>query len=193
MNTLELTAAAASCLPAPAPLCPSVCLPQEFDPTCIRDFLQLLTPARTRITWASRTHEQTQTQASPAAAAAAPSDAPPSFVLPPPQLTCEPIYGTQYEVTPLPAPWLQASFFLLQRGLCVDLTSSALVALVPGICCSIVSAPRSCPLEKNSVGSRLPDVASFPDVGAFCSSLLSACHCRPGPMVCPSLGCTCLR
>jgi hypothetical protein len=38
------------------------------------------------------------------------------FALPPPQLTCEPIYGTQYEVTPLPAPWLQASVVLFAKG-----------------------------------------------------------------------------
>jgi len=69
---------------------------QEFDPECIREFLDLLTPARARITWASRVHEQQDT---PATA---------STPLPPPQLCGEPIYGTQYDVQPLPQAWLEA-------------------------------------------------------------------------------------
>jgi insulysin len=71
---------------------------QEFDPACISDFLELLTPTRARITWASRAHEQQQQQ----------QQGPDASVLPPPKLTCEPIYGTQYDLQPLPEPWLAA-------------------------------------------------------------------------------------
>lgn len=74
------------------------CVLQEFDPACIRDFLEQLTPSRARITWASRVHEQQQQQL----------PATNGFSLPPPQLTCEAIYGTQYDVQPLPEPWLAA-------------------------------------------------------------------------------------
>jgi hypothetical protein len=76
---------------------------QEFDPDCIRDFLNQLTPARARITHASRVHEQQQQQQQQQA----PEGANPSC-LPAPALTSEPIYGTQYDVQPLPRAWLEA-------------------------------------------------------------------------------------
>jgi hypothetical protein len=73
---------------------------QEFDPDCIRDFLNQLTPARARITHASRVHEQQQT---PDGASSLDP-----YCLPAPALTSEPIYGTQYDVQPLPRAWLDA-------------------------------------------------------------------------------------
>lgn len=65
---------------------------QEFDSDCIREFLDHLTPARARVTHATRLHEQQQRQEGSAASA---FDA---CGLPAPQLTSEPIYGTQYDV-----------------------------------------------------------------------------------------------
>jgi secreted Zn-dependent insulinase-like peptidase len=79
-------------------------LPQEFDPDCVREFLQQLTPSRARVTWASRLHEQQQQQQQQQQQESCNG----AFSLPPPQLCAEPIYGTQYDVQPLPGPWLES-------------------------------------------------------------------------------------
>lgn len=81
--------------------CNTAAVLQEFDQDCIRSFLDQLNPSRARVTWASRVHEQQQQQDE---ASGAPTD--PLGALPPPQLCAEPIYGTQYDVQPLPQPWL---------------------------------------------------------------------------------------
>jgi insulysin len=95
---------------------------QEFDPNCIHSFLELLTPARARLTWATRSHEsqqQQQQQGTCATDSAAPdgsssssscgtSAAPAAAVLPPPELTQEPIYSTKYAVCRIPCQWMGA-------------------------------------------------------------------------------------
>lgn len=89
---------------------------QEFDPDCIRDFLQQLTPDRARVTWATRLHEQQPPPPAPQEAAREASSADASSSsdsgglcgLATPSLCSEPIYGTLYHVQPLPQPWLQA-------------------------------------------------------------------------------------
>ena len=79
------------------------CTMQEYNPTLIASYLEKLTPARARITWATRRHDAdinaSESNAPAAAAAAAtPSCEYAGVSLPPPVLTSEPIYGTRYEV-----------------------------------------------------------------------------------------------
>ncbi|WIA09647.1 hypothetical protein OEZ85_009034 [Tetradesmus obliquus] len=94
-------------------------VPQEFDPACIHSFLELLTPQRARLTWATRSHDNTQQQQqqqngdSTATAASTGSGcgtcaAPAAAVLPAPELTHEPIYGTKHAVCRIPEQWMSA-------------------------------------------------------------------------------------
>jgi secreted Zn-dependent insulinase-like peptidase len=91
-------------VPLPYCCCTTAAVLQEFDPDCIRSFLDQLNPSRARVTWASRVHEQQQQQQIEASGPL--TD--PSAALPPPQLCAEPIYGTQYDVQPLPKSWLES-------------------------------------------------------------------------------------
>lgn len=84
---------------------PSRSCVQEFDPNCIRQFLELLTPQRARVTWASRIHEQPSATADTGSNGSNGSSAD-SAGLPPPQLCTEPIYGTLYDVQRLPEAWV---------------------------------------------------------------------------------------
>lgn len=63
-----------------------------------------MTPARARVTWASRVHQQQSLSGAECCG------------LHPPQLCTEPIYGTQYDLQPLPQSWLE----VWSNGMAID-------------------------------------------------------------------------
>ncbi|WIA29727.1 hypothetical protein OEZ86_012206 [Tetradesmus obliquus] len=93
-------------------------VPQEFDPACIHSFLELLTPQRARLTWATRSHDTSQQQqqqngdstqtAASNGNGCGTSAAPAAAVLAAPELIQEPIYSTKHAVCRIPGQWMSA-------------------------------------------------------------------------------------
>uniref|UniRef100_A0A383VRB5 Peptidase M16 N-terminal domain-containing protein n=1 Tax=Tetradesmus obliquus TaxID=3088 RepID=A0A383VRB5_TETOB len=93
-------------------------VPQEFDPACIHLFLELLTPQRARLTWATRSHDTSQQQqqqkgdstqtAASNGNGCGTSAAPAAAVLAAPELIQEPIYSTKHAVCRIPGQWMSA-------------------------------------------------------------------------------------
>lgn len=91
---------------------------QEFDPACIHSFLELLTPQRARLTWATRSHDTSQQQqqqngdstqtAASNGNGCGTSAAPAAAVLAAPELIQEPIYSTKHAVCRIPGQWMSA-------------------------------------------------------------------------------------
>ncbi len=92
-------------------------LPREFSPSAIREALELLTPQRVRVLWSSKAHgggDDDGAAAAPDAAAAPPPAEADSTrtgketAEAQEELLTEPVYGTRYDISPLPSDWMAA-------------------------------------------------------------------------------------